>query len=207
MKHLKKFFPVEGMILSFFLMGCSVDSAIPQDSVSRPSLEALSIGLIGTPPMLKVISDHSTQGTAVAIKGIGTVTANHVLQGRRGTMILEDGRDIKVKPVFARNDLLRLDKPGPLPLEPGPCPRVGETVVLLGATPPNRTTGQVVQTGVKEVAYGIGMRIEGELYQGFSGGAVVDNRGRIVGIILAASHAQWGEIFAHDLSVFGLPGC
>jgi S1-C subfamily serine protease len=155
---------------------------------------------------------QSASGIVWAADGL-ILTADHVLERDEDiTVGLPDGRTVAAK-VVGRDPstdlaLLRAEAAGLTPIEQGPQPRVGH-VALIVARP-----GDGLATSIGVVSALLGpvrmlrggqlqglIRTDATSYPGFSGGALVDSSGRMVG--LATSRFGQGAGFALPLETIG----
>lgn len=154
-------------------------------------------------------------GSAVAI-GNGLVACSaHILPENAGTAWLRraDGRDVGAVSVIARSnrmDLVLLREPGRVlnpVLQAEMPPRVGEPVWAAGS--PN--AGPTVAAGQVEIAdailpgFGRGFTARLPALMGYSGGPVVDGRGRLRGLVTALPDGGGASVLA-AFSGFDLAG-
>jgi S1-C subfamily serine protease len=176
----------------------------------RADAAMAAIGILGPQPAAVAIDPDGGRGTVATVKGIGLVTATHVV-GPSGCLRLglPDGRWTEARLVRHAGDLALLEGTGPAALMPGPCPRPGDSVVALGGVAPYRVFGMVARTGVQTTVDGResrGFVFQGEIPLGFSGGPIVDGQGRVVGVV-SGTWRRHREAFALDLAPLGGPAC
>lgn len=206
-----------------FIIGCAQD--IEERAQPRPmrpkldvfeqrqSLESIAQTIQrnteSSSEVLSVISD-SARGTAVSIENLGTYSAWHVLEDQVGSLVFsQNGRARResVKNVWRSGDLARLDHSGSgntgtifgqKTFKMGPCPNIGDYLILLGMVHPHRVRGTVVRTETNE-QFGRTWIVQANISFGFSGGAALDLNGRIVGLIVAKYESKIGESVIVDL--------
>ncbi len=150
------------------------------------------IGLMGDAPVLRVTSAQG-YGSAAFVEGLGLVSATHVLEGHEGHIITLDGVHHPVKILQQKNDIALLEGSGPTALKLGPCPQRFDQVAILGSVPPFRVFGYVDKIFTEASVAGRitqGFTIQATIPQGFSGGPVVDQHQRILGITSGTWLAQ-----------------
>ena len=199
------------VILGFlgFLSACS-----PMDApLQAPewSATALLAGRTLDNAPLGLLGKDGRQGSVVPVQGVGLLSASHVA-GPWDTLVVgfPSGR-VPARVQGRREDLMQVGETGqpfpvlPDPYVPGPCPIPGSRVVLLGNIAPFRTEGEVLKSA-RIPKVGDGLILRAKVLPGFSGGAVLDPEGRLVGII-SGRWQQEGTVFSLGLGMMNIPGC
>ncbi|MCB2223979.1 MAG: S1C family serine protease [Actinobacteria bacterium] len=154
------------------------------------------------------VPDGSGSGVVLSDDGL-LITNNHVVEGSQQVrVIFADGRayDAEVVGTDALSDVavLRIDADGLVPIELGASGSmaVGDTAIAIGSPlgltgGPSVTVGVVsaferrVQTSIDEELFGM-LQTDAPITRGSSGGALVDDHGRLIGITTAIGISDVG---------------
>ncbi len=194
------------------------DSSAASLRSPEPSLDAVAVGEIVIPSIVTVhVGRQQATGFLLAGSGSGVVvdTSGHVVTndhvvngGSEYQVVLADGRTYEATLVGTDQvtDLavILIDAQGLDPIEFGssdslsvgdPAIAVGNPLGLDGG--PSLTVGvlsafnRTVQAAAGEVLYGM-LQTDAPITQGSSGGALVDERGRLIGITTAVGVSEIG---------------
>lgn len=154
------------------------------------------------------VADASGSGVVLEANGL-LVTNEHVVAGAAAVrVVFADGRIYEAE-VIGRDALtdlalLRIEAAGltPIELRPSDGLEIGDTAIAVGSPlglsgGPSVTVGVVsafdrrVRTGIDEELYGM-LQTDAPITRGSSGGALVDDRGRLIGITTAIGVSDVG---------------
>ena len=154
------------------------------------------------------VADGSGSGVVLEANGL-LVTNEHVVAGAQEVrVVFADGRIYQAEVIGADAltdvALLRIEATGLVPVELGTASglEIGDTAIAVGSPlglggGPSVTVGVVsaferrVRTGIDEELYGM-LQTDAPITRGSSGGALVDDRGRLIGITTAIGISDVG---------------
>jgi serine protease Do len=192
-----------GLLAPMVLLLAVGATAVSPQAAAAPAVDAQAL-LQQVAPAVAVVrgalGPRRVSGTAFVIDPQGwLLTASHVVRSAQRVQVALPGLaplEAQVVGYDATRDLavLRVNAPSPLPSLPlaDGMPRVGETVYVVGA-PQGRpgvvTTGEVVVAGTSMpgLVRDIFIQISAQVRPGESGGPVLNSRGQVVGVVVAAS--------------------
>ncbi len=184
----------------------------------EPSVDAVAVGEIVIPSIVTVDVGRQAEGgflragsgSGVVLDGEGHIVTNdHVVAGASEyRVVFADGRTYPATLVGSDpvTDLavIQIDAEGLQPISLGSSDRmsVGDPAVAVGNPlgldgGPSLTVGVLsafdrqVQTGASEILYGM-LQTDAPITQGSSGGALVDEQGRLIGITTAVGVSEIG---------------
>jgi putative serine protease PepD len=184
------------------------DSGSPAAAVARRVLPSIVTVQVRAGDVGAFVPDGSGSGVVLSSDGL-LVTNNHVVEGaEQERVIFADGRTYpaEIVGVDALTDLavLRIDATGLTPIELGSTEEmaIGDTAIAVGSPlglegGPSVTVGVVsaferrLRTSVDEELFGL-LQTDAPITRGSSGGALVDNQGRLIGITTAIGVSDVG---------------
>jgi serine protease Do len=198
-----------GLLGSMGLLLAIGPMAVSPQAAAAPAVDSQAIFRQAAPAVGVVRALAGTQqisGTAFVIDSQGwLLTAAHVARRAERLQVDLPGMpplDARVVGYDATRDLavLQVTAPSPLPalaLAEG-SPHVGDTVVVIGAPrgrPGVMTTGEVLATGTSlpGLARDIFLRFSAVVRPGESGGPLLNDRGQVAGVVVAASFDRFAD--------------
>jgi len=140
---------------------------------------------------------HTSSGSGFIVNRQGNIVTNaHVAKDCVSLTITHKGREIPVKRVLAMDDhadlaLLSIDQVWPIaPVLSGTDVQMGDNIVALGYPLRGVLGGPIITTGIVNAMAGMRgnlseMQISAQVQPGNSGGPVLDEAGRVVGVVVA----------------------
>jgi len=192
-----------GLLAPMVLLLAVGATAVSPQAAAAPAVDSQAI-LQQAAPAVAVVRGSSgprqVTGTAFVIDSQGwLLTAAHVVRPAQQVQVALPSMgplEAQVVGYDATRDLavLRVTAPSPLPTLPlaDGAARVGETVFVVGAPrgrPGGVTTGEVVatSTSLPGLVRDIFIQFSAVVRPGESGGPVLNSRGQVVGLVVAAS--------------------